>query len=1764
MTDFTISTLSTTVTEGGAYEFTITPTAALLADATIRWVIVQKGALPVAASDFSSLSGEVTFTSGATAAQTVTITPADDVQREVSKDFELRIYDGGSLLATQAVTLEDDDTRVHGNEFFTGDADTNIIGLGTTHEVTANGGAGNDVYIITRFQYGVATITDGVGSANLIKFDAGVTITGYSEDITEGFFSTIDRAILTLSTGAEVRIENPASRFTFQLGAGDVLETYADFKAAIGVAEGADNISTPFAVTTYTDVPDISDNSLSPQFLWSHGSALADVFSAASSYNVRQNGGAGDDIFVITRFQYGSVEIRDGIGKNNLIKFDAGVTITGYSEDITEGLFNTRTINRAVLTLSTGAEITINNPVGGFDFQLGDGEIIDSYAEFKEAIEATGSNEASSLAAHFNVPFLVFAAASTEDETLAVNSLENQLTVATLKASGATATISLTWSLEGADADLFAIDSTTGAITWVSTPDFETTVSVADSNVFSVTARGTADSGATDSVALTITLTDENEAPVIHPEVVTLSAPIEATEGEAYEFDITPSVALSDGVTIRWEIVPKGAVPVVSSDFSALTGSLDFAAGETDAQTVTITPTDDARLETSKDFELRLYDGDRLLDTQAVTLSDNDAGTFGEQFLAGNADANLFGLGTAYDVIRDGGLGDDVYVITRFQHGNVRIDDSRSVSGNLLKFDAGVTITDFAETTAGFGFLLTTSNLVLTLSTGATITLTGPTLGFRFQLGDGDVFETYAEFKAAIGATGTNAASALKDDEPFAVTSYTNVPENILSAQSTSFSGTAAGDVFTAASSYNLVQDGGGGDDIYVITRFQYGTVEITDTIGTDDLIKFDAGVSIKGFAETITRNQFFERTDDFVLTLSTDATITINAPTRFKYQIGDGEILETYAEFKAAIKTSAEGVENPIDTPFTVPFLDFTPASTQGKTLAVNSDENQLAVATLRASDVDTSDTLTWTLTSGADVDLFAIDSTTGAITWVDAPDFETIKSAANSKEFSVTATATDSTGATDSIVLTITLTDANDAPVIHTEAVALSAEATATEGVAYSFDITPTALLSAATTIRWEIAQKGALPVASSDFSTFTGTLDFTAGATAAQTVTITPTDDARLETSKDFELRLYDGTDLLATQAVTLKDNDEGTFGSERFTGNAEANIIGLGTSHNVRADGGASDDFYVITRFQHGNVRIADSHGINNLIKFDAGVTISDFQENTSEGFFGKTFDNIILTLSTGAKITIVGPTTFHYQLGAGEVIAGDGTAGSAYAAFKTAIGVVEGEDNISTPFAITTYTDVPDISDNSLSPQLSRSYGNADANVFSSASTYNLRQDGGAGDDTYVITRFQHGDVRIEDSVSANNLIKLDAGVSITGFSETTVLTPFGLRTNDFILTLSTESETEAKITIIGPARFKYQIGDGEIIAGDGTAGSAYAEFKATIGATGTNEASSLAEDFTVPFLDFSTQGKTLAVSSDENQDVVTTLAVVDEDGDDITWSLSGADEGFFEVLGGAITWKGTPDFETAKSAAHDSDSVFSLTATATDAAGATDSINLTVTLADVNEAPVITQGDALAVRSAENQDAVTTLSATDDDGDVLTWSLVGTSSLFTIGSTTGAITWKTAPDYETLNSRFGDKIFALTARVTDGEEQAFIAVRVMLEDVNEKPVIFHDGTAVADDVTIAVNSLENQLSVITLTASDADGDSLTWKLDGDDEHLFIIDDGGEIKWGVTPDFDTTVSMDAVNTKMFDLTATVTDDGGLLDTIELTITLVDVM
>ena len=227
----------------------------------------------------------------------------------------------------------------------------------------------------------------------------------------------------------------------------------------------------------------------------------------------------------------------------------------------------------------------------------------------------------------------------------------------------------------------------------------------------------------------------------------------------------------------------------------------------------------------------------------------------------------------------------------------------------------------------------------------------------------------------------------------------------------------------------------------------------------------------------------------------------------------------------------------------------------------------------------------------------------------------------------------------------------------------------------------------------------------------------------------------------------------------------------------------------------------------------------------------------------------------------------------------------------------------------------------------------------------------------------------------------------------------------------------------------------------------------------------------------------------------------TVYTVVATDTNSITYSLKAntGDVADFSINGdtGAVTLTGNPNFETKPS--------YSFTIVATDAAGNFSEQAVSLTINNVNEAPVITS--ATTASFAENgTGTVYTVTATDVDASTtLTYSLSGDdAALFNI--TDGAVTFKNAPNFESPTDSGLNNVYDINVIASDGALNTTQAVAITVTNVNEAPTavtLTNQQTAIAEntstatrikvaDIAITDDALgTNNLSVSGTDATDA-------------------------------------------------------------------------
>jgi hypothetical protein len=205
-------------------------------------------------------------------------------------------------------------------------------------------------------------------------------------------------------------------------------------------------------------------------------------------------------------------------------------------------------------------------------------------------------------------------------------------------------------------------------------------------------------------------------------------------------------------------------------------------------------------------------------------------------------------------------------------------------------------------------------------------------------------------------------------------------------------------------------------------------------------------------------------------------------------------------------------------------------------------------------------------------------------------------------------------------------------------------------------------------------------------------------------------------------------------------------------------------------------------------------------------------------------------------------------------------------------------------------------------------------------------------------------------------------------------------------------------------------------------------------------------------------------------------------ATDDDAGDTLTFSLAGAppEGASIDSATGSFSWTPTEL----------QDGTHTITVQAEDDAGATDSVEIQVTVAEANVAPVL---DPIGPKSANVLEPLTfTATASDADvingaPDTLTFSLAGTPPTgASINPATGAFSWTPAANQTGTHT--------ITVWVEDGASAANAAgVVVTVGASNANPVLGTIGPR-----TVA----ELESLAFTATATDDDGDTLTFSLAG--------------------------------------------------------------
>ncbi|WP_020414600.1 Ig-like domain-containing protein [Microbulbifer variabilis] len=197
-----------------------------------------------------------------------------------------------------------------------------------------------------------------------------------------------------------------------------------------------------------------------------------------------------------------------------------------------------------------------------------------------------------------------------------------------------------------------------------------------------------------------------------------------------------------------------------------------------------------------------------------------------------------------------------------------------------------------------------------------------------------------------------------------------------------------------------------------------------------------------------------------------------------------------------------------------------------------------------------------------------------------------------------------------------------------------------------------------------------------------------------------------------------------------------------------------------------------------------------------------------------------------------------------------------------------------------------------------------------------------------------------------------------------------------------------------------------------------------------------------------------------------------------------------------------------------------------------------------------NSAPVLISASEVTFEE-NSSDVLLTLSASDADGDSISYSFIGgeDQSRFLIDNG-NQLRFGFAPDFENPADADGDNIYQVTIEASDGKGgQSSQAIAITVVDVNDGAPEFSSATEI---------SVEEGVSDIfyIARAEDPDRDDVTYSLSGGtDAALFSIDSAsGELRFNTAPDFESPADSDEDN--LYQLSISAADSEGVANQLSL--------
>nr|WP_282101232.1 cadherin repeat domain-containing protein [Aeromonas genomosp. paramedia] len=1230
---------------------------------------------------------------------------------------------------------------------------------------------------------------------------------------------------------------------------------------------------------------------------------------------------------------------------------------------------------------------------------------------------------------------------------------------------------STSYSLKaGADAALFSIDASTGAVALIGNPDHENKPS------YSFTVVATDAAGNVSEQTVTLNINDQDEiAPTITSG--TTASDINENSGAG---QLVYTVTSTDG----------GDVSSGSTSYSLKAGA-DAALFSIDAATgaVTLTGNPDHETKPSYSFTVVATDAAGNASEQTVTLNINDLDDLAPTITSG---------ATASAINENSGAGQLVYTVTSTDSGDV------STGSTSYSLKAGADAALFS----------------IDASTGA-VTLTGnpdhetkPSYSFTVVATDaaGNASEQVVTLNVndlddlAPTITSGGTASAINENSGAGQLVYavTSTDSGDVSSGSTSYSLKAGADaaLFSIDAATGAVTLMGNPDHE---TKPSYSfTVVATDaagnaseqlvTLNVNDLDEVAPTITSGASASTINENS---GAGQLVYTVtSTDGGDVSSSSTSYSLKAGADAALfsidgatgavtltgnpdhETKPSYSfTVVATDAAGNASEQVVTLNITDLDeVAPTITSGTTASAineNSGAGQLVytVTSTDSGDVSTGNT-SYSLKAGADAGLFSIDASTGAVTLTGNPDHETKPS------YNFTVVATDAAGNASEQVVTLNINDLDEvAPTITSGATASAINENSGAGqLVYTVTSTDSGDVSTGST---SYSLKAGADAGLFSINAATGAVTLTGNpdheTKASYSFTVVATDAAGNASEQLVTLNVNDLDEVAPTitsgaSASTINENSGAGQLVYTVTSTDGGDVSSGSTSYSLKA--GADAALFSIDAAT-GAVTLTGNPDHETKPSYSFTVVATDAAGNASEQTVTlniNDLDDLAPTITSGTTACAINENSGVGQ----QVYTVTSTDGGDVSSGSTSYSLKAGADaalfSIDASTGAVTLTGNPDHENKpsySFTVVATDAAGNASEQVVtlnvngldevaptitSGTTASAINENSGAGQLVYTVTSTDSGDVS-----TGNTSYSLKAGADAGLFS-------INAATGAVTLTGNPDHETKASYSFT-------------VVATD-AAGNA-SEQLVTLNVNDLDEVA--------PTITSGASASTINENSGAGQLVYTVTST--DSGDVSSGSTSyslkaGADAALFSIDAstGAVTLTGNPDHETKAS--------YSFTVVATDAAGNASEQVVTLNVNDLDDlAPTITSGGTASAIN-ENSGAgqlVYTVTST-DSGDVSSGSTSyslkagADAALFSIDAATGAVTLTGNPDHETKPS------YSFTVVATDAAGNASEQVVTLnITDLDEVAPTITSGTTAS---AINENSGAGQL-VYTVTSTDS-------------------------------------------------------------------------